>query len=80
MKTVPINDLKRNLSELVDEASRGERILITRHNRPVATLVGAGSTALHTGSRFGAARLQAVVLHSTRSIAQTLADDRSEDR
>jgi prevent-host-death family protein len=33
-----IADLKARLSELVDRAARGERILICRHNRPVAEL------------------------------------------
>jgi prevent-host-death family protein len=33
-----IADLKARLSELVDRAAKGERIVICRHNRPVAEL------------------------------------------
>jgi len=40
MKTVSIHELKRRLAALVHEAGRGERIVITRHRRPVASLTG----------------------------------------
>jgi prevent-host-death family protein len=38
MSMANIADLKARLSELVERASQGERILICRHNRPVAEL------------------------------------------
>ncbi len=38
-KQVNIYEAKTNLSRLVDEASRGEEIVIARHGHPVARLV-----------------------------------------
>lgn len=40
MKSVPLSEVKTNLSRLVDEvARRDERVVITRHGRPAALLV-----------------------------------------
>ena len=39
--TVSIYEAKTRLSHLVDRALRGDRIVITRHGRPVARLVPA---------------------------------------
>jgi prevent-host-death family protein len=39
--TVSIYEAKTRLSHLVDRALRGEKIVITRHGRPVARLVPA---------------------------------------
>ena len=36
---VSIYDAKTRLSELVERASRGDEVVITRHGRPVARLV-----------------------------------------
>ena len=38
MIMVNINDAKARLSEYLEAAQRGERVLICRHNRPVAEL------------------------------------------
>jgi prevent-host-death family protein len=38
MSMVNIFEIKAKLSEYVDRAARGERILICRHNKPVAEL------------------------------------------
>jgi prevent-host-death family protein len=38
-KTVNINDAKTRLSELVELASRGEDVVITRDGRPVVQIV-----------------------------------------
>ena len=38
MKQVNVAEAKRRLSELLDRASRGERIAICRRNRPIAEL------------------------------------------
>ena len=50
MKTVSLDELKRNLSSLVAAAAGGERILITRHRRPVASLSRADLEDVHVGS------------------------------
>jgi prevent-host-death family protein len=39
MSTVGLFEAKTHLSELVARAERGEEVIITRHNRPVARLV-----------------------------------------
>jgi prevent-host-death family protein len=39
METVGLFEAKTHLSELIARAERGEEVIITRHNRPVARLV-----------------------------------------
>ena len=39
MKTVSVRDLQKNVKECVD-ASQEDRVVITRHGRPAAVLVG----------------------------------------
>jgi prevent-host-death family protein len=39
VETVGLFDAKTHLSELVARAERGEEVIITRHNKPVAKLV-----------------------------------------
>jgi prevent-host-death family protein len=41
ISTVSIYEAKTQLSRLIDRASRGDEVVITRHGRPVARLVGA---------------------------------------
>jgi prevent-host-death family protein len=60
MIMVNINEAKAKLSEFVEAAGKGERVLICRHNRPVAELrpiesVRAGSrdlTPMYPGAAF----------------------------
>jgi prevent-host-death family protein len=40
MKTVQLHEAKARLSELIDEATKGEEFVITRYGKPVARLVG----------------------------------------
>jgi len=53
MKTVTMDDLKRNLSSLVSEAAAGEQILVTRHRRPVVTPSSAVRGDVHVGVHLG---------------------------
>jgi prevent-host-death family protein len=39
MTSIGLFEAKTHLSELVSRAERGEEVVITRHNRPVARLV-----------------------------------------
>lgn len=39
MESIGLFEAKTHLSELVARAERGEEVIITRHNRPVAKLV-----------------------------------------
>ena len=41
MKTLQLQDAKAGFSGLVEEALRGEEILVTKHGRPAAVLVSA---------------------------------------
>lgn len=42
MESIGLFEAKTHLSELVARAERGEEVVITRHNRPVAKLVPIG--------------------------------------
>jgi prevent-host-death family protein len=53
MRTVSIDELKRNVSAFVEAAAAGTRIIITKHRRPVASLSPANLEHVHVGSRFG---------------------------
>jgi prevent-host-death family protein len=77
MKTVSIDELKRNLSSLLDEAAKGTRILITKHRRPVATLSAADMEHVHVGTRFGHGALKPLLRAPTQGkYLEVLADDR----
>jgi prevent-host-death family protein len=77
VKTVSIDELKRNLSSLVDLAATGTRIVITRHRRPVAALGAADAEHVHVGPRFGRGSLKPLLKGPTQgSYLQTLDDDR----
>jgi prevent-host-death family protein len=43
MRTVGAFEAKTHLSTLLDQATRGEEVLITRHGHPIARLVPAGA-------------------------------------
>jgi prevent-host-death family protein len=77
MKTVSIDELKRNLSALVTDAAGGARIVITRHGRPVASLTRADLEHVHVGARAGRATLRPLFRAATRgAYLDVLADDR----
>jgi prevent-host-death family protein len=74
---VSIDELKRNLSAMVAAAAGGERIVITRHRRPVASLIRAGLEHVHTGSRAGRGALRPLLKAATRgAYLEVLAEDR----
>ncbi|MGL4323148.1 MAG: type II toxin-antitoxin system Phd/YefM family antitoxin [Beijerinckiaceae bacterium] len=57
MITVGAFEAKTKLSELLDRVERGEEIIITRHGKPVARLVGdAHKTDKDLGTRFRSMR------------------------
>lgn len=77
MKTVSIDELKRSLSAFIDRAARGERIVITKHRRPVATLAPANREHVRVGSRAGRARLKPLLKGPTRgAYLDVLIEDR----
>jgi antitoxin (DNA-binding transcriptional repressor) of toxin-antitoxin stability system len=77
MKTASIDELKRNLASFVAAAEGGERIIITRHGRPVASLSRAGLEHVHVGALAGRARLKPLLRAATRgAYLEVLAEDR----
>jgi len=77
MKIVSIDELKKNLSSFIDEVAAGERILITRRGRPVASLTGADVEHVHVGPRAGRGALRPVLKSATLgAYLHVLADDR----
>jgi prevent-host-death family protein len=45
MESIGLFEAKTHLSELIARAERGEEVIITRHNKPVAKLVPIGREA-----------------------------------
>ena len=39
MKKVPVNQVREQMAKYLAEAERGEEIIITKHNKPIAKLV-----------------------------------------
>jgi prevent-host-death family protein len=77
MKTVSIDELKRNLASLVAAAAGGERILITRHRRPVASLSRADLEHVHVGALVGRASLKPLLRAASRgAYLEVLVEDR----
>lgn len=53
MKTASIQDLKKRLSSYLISAGASERIIITKHNKPLAALEPANQEHLHVGAKVG---------------------------
>ena len=49
MKQVSIQQLKNQLSALIEAASRGQTIVVTKHGRPVVQIAGVDTRGLHVG-------------------------------
>jgi prevent-host-death family protein len=75
MKEVSINDLKRNLSGYLEEAARGEPIVVTKHRRPWAKLSAADTAQVWAGSRVGEADLRPVLSTPLPARAWQLLDE-----
>lgn len=54
MESIGLFEAKTHLSELVARAERGEEVVITRHNKPVAKLVPISSGEPDAAARRGA--------------------------
>jgi prevent-host-death family protein len=81
MKKVSIYGLKQEMASVIAEVETGAEILITRHNKPVARLIGAGSQHLNRGARFGKANLKPAVRGRTAGrYLQMLVEDRHSGR
>jgi prevent-host-death family protein len=81
MKTVSIEELKRRLSSSIARAAAGERLVITKHGRPVAALGPVGLEHVHVGDRVGRAHLTPLFRAATHGEYLTvLLEDRRHDR
>jgi prevent-host-death family protein len=74
MKKVSIQDLKAQLSSLIDEAEAGAAILVTRHGTPAARL-GPARGQLHRGARANQARLRPAIRRNTQGRYLAVLDD-----
>jgi prevent-host-death family protein len=79
MKYVSINDLKRNLSGYLEQAVKGEPIVVTKHRRPWAKLSAVDTNHVWEGSRFGKADLGPVLTTPLPESAWRLLDEDRED-
>lgn len=70
MESIGLFDAKTHLSELITRAERGEEVIITRHNKPVAKLV-----PIVAAARDGAARRTAVNALLRAARGRTLGQD-----
>ncbi len=51
MDSIGLFEAKTHLSELIARAERGEEVIITRHNKPVAKLVPIGRAVADSSQR-----------------------------
>lgn len=81
MKSVPLKDLKNHLASFAEMASRGESILVTKHNKPYVRLSGAAEPDVRVGSSFETARLKPCLKNAkTRGrYLRYLLEDRDDD-
>lgn len=79
MEIVPIKDLKENLSEWAERASKGDVILVTKYNHPYIRLVPGRSSGLMEGSRVGQGVLSPALRRGAGGRAlRFLTEDREE--
>jgi prevent-host-death family protein len=74
VKKVSIQDLKAQLSSVIDEAEAGAAILVTRHGAPVAQL-GPADGHTHRGSGADKARLRPAIRRNTKGRYLAILDD-----
>jgi prevent-host-death family protein len=77
VESVPIGDLKQALSSYIDDAANGERVVVTRHGRPVALIIGAEHERLTVGAQFGRGSLRPLLSRASKGrYLSVLEDDR----
>lgn len=80
MKEVSIKYLREHLSALLSAATKGERVLITKHSRAVALLSPVVEAHTHVGERIGRGGLSALFSKPATGgkYLEILADDRRD--
>ena len=74
MKKVSIQDLKAQLSSVIDEAEAGASIVVTRHGEPVARL-GPATAHTYRGAGAGKSRLRPAIRRNTKGRYLAVLDD-----
>ena len=81
MKTISIQDLKKRLSALIDEAAGGETLVITRHRRAIAHITPANGKHLTVGVRAGKDELRPLLSNGSNGrYLEVLEEDRRGGR
>ncbi len=80
MTTVPVHELKQNLSAWLARAESGEPVIVTRHGKPLVRIVAADATAVVVGARFGKTRLGQVITARLGADALRVLDEDRGDR
>ncbi len=79
MKSVPLKTLKENLAYWADEAAKGERVQVTKYNRPYVVLGPHEGAGLYRGKRAGLEPLKPVLKEGTKGKwLKFLKEDRNE--
>lgn len=80
MKSVPLKALKENLAYWAEEAAKGERVQVTKYNRPYAVLGPSEGYGLYRGKKAGRESLKSVLSKATKGKwLKILKEDRDED-
>ena len=80
MKSVSLKDLKKHLSEVTEQAARGEVVQVTKYNKPFVVLMGVASPAVHVGSKVGTTSLVSIGKKLTRGrFLSALKEDREDE-
>jgi prevent-host-death family protein len=79
MKKVSIQDLKAQLSAVIEDAAAGAAILVTRHGTPVARL-GPADGHVHRGASVAKVRLRPAIRRNTKGRYLAVLDDDRANR
>lgn len=82
MKTVSVGELRQNPTAMIDDLEQGEPYTLTRHSRPVGTIIPvASSTTIIPPKRRGPADTSSIARHELRtagSIDELLEDEKGK--
>ncbi len=80
MKIVPLLELKKRLSYWAEKAAEGERIEVTKYNKPFVYISSSEVSALHVGESIGEYSLKSALNDPTRGKwLNLLIEDRGEE-
>lgn len=79
MKSVPLKDLKENLSSWVEKASNGDIIQVTKYNRPYVILAPGELPGLVRGRRAGQGGLTSLFKEATGGKWLKILDEDRDD-